>query len=313
MPRPSPEQLLIQTASAQFGLINLVQALAAGYTIGQVKRRLRSGRWQRVLERVYRIAGAPSSWEADAMAALLWAVEGCGLSFRAAARIHGIYGFQRAPVEISVVDARNWRDLPFTVHRCDRHLLEDIVQVRPFAVTSVPRTLMDLGGVKEPRAERALDQMLREGKTSIGEAWLFHDKEWTRGRRGIAWLRECLTARTDGLAPTESDSEDMLWNLIVRAGDIEWPTRQHWIVLPSGRARLDFAYPDRMIAIEADSYGSHGDLEKFDSDRSRDAEAQALGWVVLRFTWAQIRFRPDWVLDMIRTPLALRSPFASVR
>jgi hypothetical protein len=126
MPPPTPEQLLIQTAVPQFGLINLAQALAAGYTICQVKYRLRSGRWQRVLERVYRIAGAPPSWEADAMGALLWDVEGCALSFGAAARIHGIYGFQRF----------TWAQIRFRPH----YVIEMIrthLALRPRPTTSV--------------------------------------------------------------------------------------------------------------------------------------------------------------------------------
>ncbi len=188
--------------------------------------------------------------------------------------------------------------MPVRVHRCDEHLLDEVAYINHLPVTSIRRTLQVLAGSGHPLAERALDHALSGGLTTIPELWLFHDQVWTRGRRGIAILRESLRERSPGLVPTESELEDDLWD-IIRSSGLEIPQRQYPVMLRSGRARFDLAYPDLLLAIEADSYGWHGDRAAFDADRRRDAEAATLGWVVLRFTWAQIRFDKDYVAGTI--------------
>lgn len=166
------------------------------------------------------------------------------------------------------------------------------------------RTLLDLAGIKHPRLESAIDQALMQGLTSLGQLWLLYEEDWTRGRRGIAILRSHLIDRTVGQAPTESDLELML-AAIVREFALPEPARQYWIDLPGDSIRVDFCYPDARLVIETDGYAFHADRKAFDSDRARDAELQVLGWRVLRFTWAQLRWRREWIAEMIRRNLAL--------
>jgi very-short-patch-repair endonuclease len=295
------------TAATQGGLISRRQARAAGLSSSQIRKRLDSRRWELVLPGIYRIRGAPASSESELWTAVLWAAERCAVSFGAAARRHGFQGYEDASVEISV--ARNIRNhgLPFRVHRCDHHLLEQVVLLGRMPVTSIPRTLMDLAGRREWRAEKALDQMLRERRATLGEIWLLYDLEWTRGRRGIAILKSWLLQRSPHLAPTDSALEERLWRLIGRAADIPLPVTQHQVATSGGMIRFDFAYPELLLAIEADSYAWHGDREAFDRDRRRDAEVAAMGWLVLRFTWAQIMFDEDHVLRSLRTQLQRRA------
>ncbi|MGH2746847.1 MAG: endonuclease domain-containing protein [Actinomycetota bacterium] len=239
------------------------------------------------------------------MAGVLYLGGGSTLSFRAAARAHDFRGFDNAPVEFSTVARLRAHDLDLKIHRCDRFLLGEIEQVGPLPVTSIPRTLMDLFGQGHFRAERALDQVLREERSTLGIMWLYHDQTWTRGRRGIAILRSHLQERTPGLAPTDSDLETDLYRLIELAR-LPLPVRQHPLILASGPIRFDLAYPDRLIGIEADSFSWHGDRAAFDRDRRRDNEAAALGWIVLRFTWAQVRYDPEYVVETIREHLRRR-------
>ena len=69
---------------------------------------------------------------------------------------------------------------------------------------------------------------------------------------------------------------------------------------------MDFAYPAVLVDIECDSYSWHGNRQAFERDRLRDLELQKLGWIVLRFTWPQIRYEPDKVVDHIRHHLKAR-------
>lgn len=302
----TPDEICARIAFAQFGLINLTQALAAGCTRSAIKRRLASGRWQRVLPHVFRIAGAPDSWQQRAMAACLWCGGDVGLSQVAAARLWGFDGFSSAPVELSCASNRRSDGLGFRTHRVDRFLVPDLTVVEGIPVTSVRRTLLDLAGVKHRRTEGALDESLRRDLTSLGQIWLLYEENWTRGRRGIAILRELLITRTRDVAPSESELERLLLGIVDEFA-LPRPVNQHPIVLPSETVRVDFSYPDARLVIETDGYAFHSDRESFDDDRERDAELQALGWRVLRFTWAQLKWRKAWVASMIRRHLESRS------
>ena len=238
------------------------------------------------------------------MAACLWGGNGAAVSHKAAARLWGLTGFTNAAVEISTVLQKRNTTFGFRVHRVRNEMVDHIDSLRGIPVTSARWTLLDLAGQKHPRAERALDQGLAQGLTSLGEMWRLYEEQWTRGRRGIAILKSFLSVRTPGNAPDDSELERVL-DGIIRDFALPEPSRQVWINLISSRIRVDYCYPDSRLIIEADSYAFHSDREAFESDRARDNELQALGWRILRFTWAQLRFEPADVAAMIGKHLAL--------
>lgn len=67
------------------------------------------------------------------------------------------------------------------------------------------------------------------------------------------------------------------------------PVEQHAFSAELGRAhRIDFAWPDRMLAVEVDG-AVHRIRERFRSDLERHNLLQVLGWRVLRFSPADVR------------------------
>jgi very-short-patch-repair endonuclease len=78
------------------------------------------------------------------------------------------------------------------------------------------------------------------------------------------------------------------------------PAHQYPVTLPSGRIRLDLAYPGAKLAIELDGYAWHMDRRAFERDRERDNQLRAMGWTVLRFTWAVVRYDPASMIELIR-------------
>ena len=244
------------------------------------------------------------------MGACLWAGEGAAVSNAAAARLWGLAGFQSASVEISTTRPKRNVALQFDVHRVREEIGREIQSLAGIPVTSVRCTLLDLAGIKHWRAERALDQALARELTSLGQMWLLYEHHWTRGRRGIAILRSFLRERTPGNTPDDSELERLL-DEIIRDFDLPEPSRQLWIDLPDKRVRIDHAYPDARLLIEVDSYAWHSDREAFEADRQRDNELQLLGWRVLRFTWAQLRYEPQNVATMIREHLTLSRPMVT--
>jgi very-short-patch-repair endonuclease len=96
--------------------------------------------------------------------------------------------------------------------------------------------------------------------------------------------------------------EDLLMRM-VRRSDLPEPIPQYPVELSNVTVHIDFAYPELRLGIECDGYAWHMDREAFERDRQRDAELQLLGWKIIRVTWAQLRYRPQQVLALLRRHL----------
>ncbi|MGH2731110.1 MAG: type IV toxin-antitoxin system AbiEi family antitoxin domain-containing protein [Actinomycetota bacterium] len=295
------------TAAHQLGLISRDQLRAIGFSDTAIARMVAAGLLRRVLQGVFGVAGTPGGMEEHLMAAYLWAGEGSAVSHRAAARKWGFWGFDGAPVEVSTTIRRRASGLllpdgtPVVVHRVDENLLKDIEYVGPLPVTSIRRTIMDIAGRKNPRAGRALDDALFKKLVTLGQIWTLYDEEWTRGRRGIAIVRTMLRERSGPWVPTQTDLEDMYSGIVVDFSLPE-PIRQFRVHFPDEPEprRLDFAHPGVLLDIECDSHSFHGDWAACERDRDRDNKLRAMGWTVLRFTWAKLKYERAEVAAIVQ-------------
>ena len=71
-------------------------------------------------------------------------------------------------------------------------------------------------------------------------------------------------------------------------------------------AEVDIAIEELRIVVEAESFEHHGDRRALKRDCRRYTGLAARGWVVLRFTWEEVMFEPDYVIDAIRATVAVR-------
>lgn len=204
-------------------------------------------------------------------------------------------GFDVAPLEFSTPGqcrpGLRSEERGLIVHRV-RHLPRTDIEVRAnIPVTSATRTLIDLGAVANPRQiELALESALRKGLTSLPALRRRLGQQPTRGPKHVGVLR-CLLEQEPPVA-TESALETLVWRLLRDQG-LPQPERQYEIVGDDGRfvARVDFAYPDHKVAIEADGYEFHSSREDWRRDRRRQNALAALGWTVYRVTWADLTSR----------------------
>ena len=72
--------------------------------------------------------------------------------------------------------------------------------------------------------------------------------------------------------------------------------------------RVDLANRALRIVIECDGFETHGGRDAFVTDLVRFTMLVSAGWRPLRFTWEQVMFRPEWVLDRIRDTIAVAEP-----
>jgi very-short-patch-repair endonuclease len=102
----------------------------------------------------------------------------------------------------------------------------------------------------------------------------------------------------------ESTFETLLRLLLVRAG-LPPETLQFKVFRKGGRlyARLDLAWPSLKLAVEADGREYHDAPSALYSDRIRANDLELDGWTILRFTWADLFQRPEWIVAQVRRAL----------
>jgi very-short-patch-repair endonuclease len=115
------------------------------------------------------------------------------------------------------------------------------------------------------------------------------------GRPGFAAANAMIAAAADR---ADSAAERLLMRLLRGAGITGWITGH-----PFGPYALDFAFPDRRVAVEVDGWAWHVDAERFRTDRRKGNALTAAGWTLLRFTWHDLHDRPAQVLAQIRAVL----------
>ena len=176
-----------------------------------------------------------------------------------------------------------------------------VTQRRGVAVTSPGRTWRDLAAVLPAPALLAVtDQMLARRYPPEAFDQLVRAG---RGQRGIRVARRVL-AVADPLAG--SPMESVLRWMILDAG-LPRPVLQHAVRDPQRKfiGRVDMAWPERRVLVEFDG-DVHRERDVFVNDVRRQNGLVLAGWVVLRFTSADVRGRPAWVLALIRQALAGR-------
>lgn len=293
------DKLIADTAAAQHGLVTRRQLSAAGVPGHVVDYRLRAGLLIGVHPGVYRLSASTRTWEQRILAATLVAGPGAVASHRAAGFLLRLDGVEPRP-EVTVARARAPRPPGVLVHRSLDLRAADVEERDGIPRTRVGPTLLGLAAVlTAPAAEAALDDALGRGLVSCAQLRRQLDRTGRQGRAGAATLG-ALLAQRDGPRWTQSELERRLLRLVVAAG-LPPPVPQYEVRLADGgRAFLDFAWPDRRIAVEGDSYRHHGGRLAWSRDHTRNAQVVAAGWRILPVTWDDLVSRPDALMALLR-------------
>ncbi len=171
-----------------------------------------------------------------------------------------------ALTESTVGGAHRARLSGVVVHRTDRLDGVDVSRRLGILVTSPARTLLDLGAVVGVDVlEPALEDAILRRLVTFALVRRTVERVGRPGRRGTAE-----------------------------------PVRQHRV----GGVRVDLAYPEAWLAIEADSrlwHAGRGDVQRNSAKRNL---LVGLGWRVLHFNWFDVTTRPAYVLATVAPQLA---------
>lgn len=280
MPRPTPEPRIARVAARQHGVFTRAQALEAGCTPRAIAHRLRAGRWHLVHRGVYRMAGSRVTLQQQAMAACLAAGPKAFASYRTAAALLGLRAAGDA-IEVSVPPGSRRSRPGVRLHEFGYLLPGDVATVDGVPATSPTRTILDLAAVATPRElQEIVERALSRGLTTLGRLERRLTRAGGQGRSGVRALRH-LIGTLPGDGTPESNLEWGFLRLFQRAGFLSLRP-QVPVTIQGRRYRLDFADPDRRVAIEID--GRHHQLaarRRLDVERQEALESD--DWTVLRF------------------------------
>ncbi len=295
----------------QHGLVTVAQARRLGLSRDQVRTCVTTGAWVRVHRGVFRSSSHPPTWESRLLAATLALGPGAAASHRSAVGLWGLHGFRALVVEVSRPLPNGIASHDVVVHRTPDLRREHVRARDGVPVTSPARTLVDLGAVAPPLVTRCMEEWLADRLVTIDELRAAVDHHEGRGRRGVGVLRSLLDTRVLVDLRADSGVEAFLAQVLKRHR-VPVPDLHHVVHLDRGVvAELDYAYPDRRIALEVDGYGVHlRSRETFEHDRDRQNELEIAGWRVLRFTSHALKGEPARVAGQVKRMLAAgaRSP-----
>jgi hypothetical protein len=280
--RPIPDELFDRT-----------QAHAAGWSDSALRRAVNSGRLVRLRHGLYcdsTQAGRPAL---DAIAAVR-ACTGSVVSHRSAALLHELplIGHARdSRPSLTVQPGRTGDVRDALLHRASLWP-EDVTILYDVPVTSVARTLVDLGRSRSTATTvAAADAALHRGlveQAAIDDV-LLHCWVWPGIRRAHRSL-----ARVD--ARSESPLESVSRLVLAWAG-LPVPELQADLQDADGSflGRPDFYWPEFGVVGEADGRMKYTDRDVLFAEKRRQEAFEVAGLIVVRWSWADVTRRPRWL------------------
>jgi hypothetical protein len=286
--------LVAQRAKRQHGLITTRQLAACGLGSTAISVRVRSGHLHPKYRSVYAVGHPALTQTGTFMAAVLACGAGAVLAHYAAAAHLDLLKHDGRDPDVIVPRSGGRKLDGIRVHR--RRLDPRDVWTRDgIRVTSPARTILDIAATMGPKALR---RMVRQAQAErhVNVRQLLEILQRHRGHRGAAKLRAVIA---DGPAPTRSDHEDLVLDLVDRAG-LTRPELNVWLHLDGRNISPDMLWREQRLVVECDSRRWHSDPLTLQDDADKQAILEAHGHRVLRITWRQAAGEPQQTLARLR-------------
>jgi hypothetical protein len=280
--------LVARAAADQWGVLSLDELFACGLSRTEVRSRVRNGRLHRVHRGVFAVGHTNLTLEGRFLAAVKACGPGAVLSHLSAAALWGFMPWDEDRYPVVTVPTTAPRAHPgIRIHRTTTLDRDDATRHRAIRVTAPARTLVDLAASLDHRPLRAATRRA-QSLYRVNVRQLAETLACLRGRNGAARLAEIIAT---GPAPTKSELEDVVLDLILRGGHVHPDVNVPYHV--NGRRTIpDFRWPEQRLVLEADSATWHDNPLAREDDAERQALLEAHGERVLRVTWAQAIARP---------------------
>jgi len=294
-----PDRALSELADGQQGQVNHKQLVELGVSRSGISRGLARGRLHPTFKAVYAVGhrALPPLWR-EMGAVLAVGAEGF-VSRHWAAAAWGTRPPGSDDVDVTVPYGRSARRAGIRIHRAKEIDPRDVTELDGVPIATPAFALLEIAlELTFEQLERAFDDALTREVMSLVHASETLDRH--RGHRGAARFAE-LARPEHALEVTRAWTEQRM-KALIRAGNLPIPV----LNIRRGRIMPDFIWRNERVIVEVDGFRTHGTRRAFESDRARDAKLAAEGWIVLRFTWRQLKHEPEVVLVRIAQVLARR-------
>ena len=294
-----PDVEVARLADGQHRVVTTRQLAACGIVGPMVTARVRRGQLHPKHRGVWAVGCPTLTQTGSFMAAVLACGAGAVLSDYAAAA-HLVLVTYDDGRDIDVIVPRSGgREIDgIRAHR-SRLDPRDVWTRDAIRVTSPARTILDLAATMGPKALRRLARQA-QAEQHVNVRQLLDVLVRHPHHRGAAKLRAVIA---DGPAPTRSDHEDLVLDVIDKAG-IERPELNAWLHLDGRNISPDMLWREQRLVVECDSRRWHSDPLTLQDDADKQAILEANGYRVLRITWDQAVNHPRQTADRIRNALS---------
>lgn len=192
------------------------------------------------------------------------------------------------------------------------HLAEVTLHRHPIEIEST----VEIGGIPSvDRWDAAITTAAREDdlwavatldsavwKNPAGLAQLQERLPLWAGLRGIGTVRRALPkVRTGAQTPLETISRLRIVEGGLPEPELQFPVHDEQGLI----GYADVAWPDLKVIGEADGMGKYNDRADLVAEKLREDRLRAQGWIVVRWTWAEILNTPWVVIARIRKAMAM--------
>jgi very-short-patch-repair endonuclease len=304
---------LARIAARQASAFSRSQALAVGFNDPTIRRRLRSGAWDRLHPGVYRVAGSPPGWHTEIWAALLAVGPLAAVTHETSVRIQGSSHVAARPITVSVPHGAHPRVRGAVIHQIDDLRPHHIVTVDGLPVSDPARAIVEVAAVLGRRQlSLVLDDLVFDRRTTYPKVSHRLAEVVRPGKPGVEKLGALLDERSDERVPPGSELERALRAALLAGG---LPDPQPQVALPGAGhvdGVVDYAYPDCRLVLEADGRRWHTRVRDLARDHRRDAEGARVGWQTLRFLYEDVVHDPDGVCATVADVRSIRLPAMSL-
>ncbi|HEX3240494.1 MAG TPA: type IV toxin-antitoxin system AbiEi family antitoxin domain-containing protein [Solirubrobacterales bacterium] len=251
------QERLALLAGRQHGVVSSAQLSGLGISRATVTAWVRRGRLHRLHRGVYAVGHAAPSEYQRFMAAAMACGGGAVISHQSAAYLWRFLKPEEGPVHVTSPSRSGKRRRSGIVLHTSPSLAKGGERTRRelIPVTTPRRTIEDL--------ERAIEPYL-----------------WRRAKRQAEFMKYRLRLPTDR---SRSDLEGDFLRFLARHG---FPRPQ--VNVKVGKYTVDFLWPAQMLAVETDFFAYHRGHQAFEEDHERELYLRRAGYVVRRYTGAQL-------------------------
>jgi hypothetical protein len=281
------DQRIAALADRFHGVLDVVQLRSIGASRTQLGKRIQSRRLVPLYRGVYAVGHRRLTNSGRWLAAVRALGNGAVLSHVHAAALWNLRHPPGGRIHVTVPKGGRAKRKGLIVHRSVDLPPDHVTLHDGIPVTTPARTLADLAGtVEAPALARAVEAAEFHGLLHVPSLLAA-----CAGRPGARRIRKLVEAE---LPHTRSEFEVAFVALCDRYG-LPRPIMNAQIY----GYEVDAYWPDHGLAVELDSWRHHGTRAAFERDRERDAELQARGITIVRFTYGQVTTRQRWVASRL--------------